>query len=227
MIYTSDYPIDKVVFKRAGSYFMPQMQFMSDSRTISFPHGLGYAPLAIGMFSDSSNFSTFWELGSAPQFFNSFFQSWGDRINVVAESDATNIYLSFINWDTSRNIYYRIVAYAPSTDVEHTTVVTPRDRLYLNTDYNYMKIHQEQIQTHNMGDFQDYTATLNHNLGYIPTAMVFTEFDGRIRRSGFENLIGVNPVSSQTTLTTTQTRVLLQSVAPTTVRVHYRVYRDD
>lgn len=227
-VLNTDYPVDKVGFRYQSSITVPQASSMADSVLVTIPHGLPYTPLCIGSFSEFSDFSVYYEIGNPPQFYFALFNSWGDRISVTYESDATNIYVYLINFDTTRTIYYRISGLVPSnaTSTPKLTSLSQKSLIF-NTDNNYMKIFYNQRTTYSVGMSGLLTATIPHELGYRPTALVFTEDeDGRVRLSGSENSVGITGMASTSYVTTTSLIVDLDTVF-TNVALHCRIYLDD
>lgn len=222
---TTDYPTDKVSYKTAGSTVVPTAVSMSDTVLVTIPHGLGYAPLCIGTFSEASDFSVYYEFGNSPYFYNSTFAYWGPRISVVVESDAINVYVYLINFDSSRTIYYRITGLVPSGVTSGVPLTTNRGSFQFNTDNNYLKVHLNSIHTGNYSGGAA-TVTIPHDLGYRPMAFVFSELSGRVRRSGAENAIGVTGVATTSYVDSVNLYVIVDSFA-SSVKLHYRVYLDD
>lgn len=224
---TTDYPIDMVVGRTNGSRAIPTASSMSDAILIQIPHGLGYAPLPIGTYSDQSDFSVYYKAGSSPKFFNTVVQQWWDQYLMAVETDAVNIRLFFINWVSTRTFYYRASLLAPS-DATVTPLVPSSDRqdTYINTDKNLMKIFDSKKVTYTIPSSGYLTITVPHNLGIIPKAMVWSEVDGVIRQGGNENAIGVTGIAATTTMDTANMYIFIDSFIYPTVTIHYRIYLD-
>ncbi|MBM4644794.1 hypothetical protein GS464_20250, partial [Rhodococcus hoagii] len=101
--YISDYPVDKVIWRNRGSQSIPHAVTITDTVEITIPHGLGFRPLVRGIYSED-NFSNYFEIGNDPWFFNSAFGMWGQRLSAQVYSDSTNVYLVFINFDSTRTL---------------------------------------------------------------------------------------------------------------------------
>lgn len=227
LLLTTDYPIDTVVGRISGSTFVPQATNMSESIFIDIPHGLGFAPLCIGTWSESSSFNTYYKFGSSPKFFNSNFQFWMDRIIANAESTPTHIRITMINWSSARNIYWRVSFLSP-TNATDTPIPSATDRqdFYLNTDLNLMKVLTADRVSVSIPGSGSTTLTIPHNLGRVPIAMSWSEVDNRVRSTGNENAIGVTGVDTALRADNTNVYIDVDSFVYPSVIIHYRVYLD-
>jgi hypothetical protein len=228
LILSSDYTIDKVIYKHQFSQSIPHAVSLSDSVFITIPHNLPFAPLMIGVFSDD-NFATSYEFGSGPYFYNTGAMLWSDRIAAVVESDSTNVYVTAINFDTTRTFYFRLIG-LPPTDLSGDPTVDSTDRasgLLFNTDDNYLKILDQNTITHVDDGSVGYTQlTVGHSLGYIPTGLVWSEFGGKIRQISAENYVGVAGVDNLAYFDQTNLYILTDPFSPMTIKFHYKIYLD-
>lgn len=227
-IVTSDYPIDKVVYKDAFAGAVPQAFSMSDAVLFTFPHGLPFKPLCIGTYSED-NFKTSYEFGNSPYYFNATFGQYGQRIGAVVESDATNVYVHAISFDAARTLYFRVVGLLPSNySVGASVNSTERaNGLLFNSDDNYLKIYlQGVIDINDSGAFGLTNYPVTHNLGYIPNALFFTEWGGVVRNLGSENFIGVSGIDAFAWLTTTDAVMSVDPYFAGNLKLHYKVYLD-
>ena len=227
LLLTTDYPIDTVVGRISGSTLVPQATNMSESIFIEIPHNLGFAPLCIGTWSESSSFNTYYKFGSSPKFFNSSFQFWMDRVLANVESTSTHIRLSMINWSSARNIYWR-VSFLPPADATNTPIPSAADRqdLYLNTDLNLMKVLTAERASVSIPGSGSTTLTIPHSLGRVPIAISWSEVDDRVRSTGNENAIGVTGVDTALRADNSNVYIDVNSFTYPSVIIHYRVYLD-
>lgn len=226
--FTSRYDVDKVIVKKSGSISVPQAATISDSVLVTIPHGLGYAPLCLGQFSESSDFSTAYEFGNPPYAYSATFAQWLPRIDGIVESDATNIYITLINFDTTRTLYYRTIGLIPSgvTSSPYMDVSDRNDTLF-NAQDNYLKIFMDSKVSNAFDGANDQTFSILHGLGYRPMVFVFSEEGGKIRRAGAENQAGVTGIFSRVTVDTANLVINADVTFATTLTYHYRIYLDN
>ena len=226
--YTTDYPIDKVIYRTSGSESIPHASFVAEAVTITIPHDLGFRPLCRAVWSEDG-FATYYEIGNDPWFFDATFGYWTQRIVTQITSDATNVYMTFLNWDTTRTLAYKIIGLAP-TDMPASDITPAQGdgSFRFNTDYNYLKILDQGVETVTLGSFGSSTdLTVGHLLGYRPLALTWTEFDGKTYQSGTENVMGVSSANSTTHVTDTSLVTSIESSGAASVDVHYRIYLDE
>lgn len=187
---TSDYPIDKIITIKSGSFSMPAST--SDYIHI-IPHGLDFMPLCNGNWALTPDFDIIYELsvGTFPS------TAPGYLFDTVANvyADATNIYIGAYNLTaTDRTLYYRVYGFEPAGS---NGVVAPiayeADDFVLNSDYNYPKLYG-----HGSGALPSTSATgaiitADHNLGYVPQAMGWTSGN---TWNGTETVTAAHPVGS-------------------------------
>lgn len=227
MLFSSDYPIDKVVYRTTQTVNVPSATFLNDNYLFTIPHGLGFRPLLSGVFSDD-NFSTYYEFGNPPYAYSTTFALWLERINIVAESDETNIYIRAINFDTTRDIKVKIVGLSPTDSATISAPISAGvDPFTFSTDYNYMKIYSQGIAEVSLISGALIT-DITHNLGYVPSFRVWSEYNGAAtKQSGFENLFGVSALDTESYADTTKLRITSNSGGGATAKLHYRIYLDD
>ena len=214
----TDYPIDKIIYLTSGSVTV------NFSREVTIAHNLGFAPLIFGIWSLNSDFSTSQEFDMMSSDLYSPNYKYVSRI----EADATNIYASFQNSEfTNVTFYYKIFAFEP-TDVAETIKPTSSDTLttnmLLDTDLNYLKLHDSGIKV-----VSSAPSTVTHNLGYLPTVMLWQEGGGAHANSIYpinQPTIYVHPnYSAYYPLTPSVTTTTINF--PRTGTYHYRIYKDD
>lgn len=214
----TDYPMDKIIYMTSGSAVVN----FSDEITIA--HGLGFAPLVFGIWSLNSDFSTSQEFDMMSSDLYS-----PDYMYVTGlEADATNIYASFQNSEFSDvTFYYRIYAFEPSDEanaIAPTSSNTLTTNLLVDTDLNYLKLHSSGIKV--VSSAPD---TVTHNLGYLPTVMIWKEGGGVHAGSIYpiyQPTIYVHAdyaIGYPLTPSVTDTTISF----PTTGTYHYRIYADE
>lgn len=228
LVFTSRYDVDKVILKKSGSISVPQAATMSDSVLVTIPHDLGYAPLCLGQFSETSDFSTSYEFGNPPYAYSATFAIWLPRIDAIVESDSTNVYVTLINFDTTRTLYYRLVGLIPSGITSSPAMPTAdRNNTLFNANDNYLKIFKDDSVSSVFDGTNPQTFTIFHGLGYRPMAFVFSQESGKIRRAGAENQAGVTPVDSRVYVDTSYLHIEANSSIATTLKYYYRIYLED
>lgn len=197
----TDYEIDKIVLFKSGTINAGQYD-------VRIPHGLPFAPLTFGVFAYSEDFS-----GPRPMPYQ--YITPENTIDVGLSSDATNLYLSYHNDSGSpAKIYYRVYAFEPSDS--HAKVPATSNfakDFILNTDYNYCKLKEKGVVDASS------SATIKHDLGYLPQVLVWNEQVGYINQvwNSMPYLGGAPNV-----------KVTKQAVIITDIpRAHYRIYYDE
>ncbi len=226
---TTDYPYDKVVFKRSGTISVPKASSIADAVTVTIPHGLPFTPLCVGSYSNDS-WATSFDFGSGSiQFVAAFNQFMNSPFGVV-ESDATNIYATFINFAATTTFAYRVTALQPISIPSNTSIAESPVTygLYMDSTENYLKIYdQGTISVNDSGSAGFDVRSVTHNLGYIPVVLIFSTWDGRTRLYGSEQAIGVSGVEAYSTLTTTTLNMYFDTYFAGLFTMHYRIYLDD
>lgn len=199
-IKNSDYPIDQIVLMKSGSVVL------SSGSEVSIAHGLPFTPLVLGSWSYDINFTTSYN-------FQLLLYAFADSITLSA--DSTNLKLS-ANFTSTGNktVYYRIFAFMPST---YTAKVSPPNistGWRLNSDLNYLKLFVEGKINASGG-----TQTINHNLGYQPTCILWIENVNGIFLHNMDDFETTN--GSQIARITNTQLIIYQGI------VHYRIYYDD
>ena len=224
-LFATDFPIDKVVYKREFSASVPKANSMADSQLYTFQHGLPFTPHCIGIYSDD-DFDTTYDFGNGPEFNDPTFNSWSMQFGAVVESDSTEVRVRAINWDTTRTFKFRIVGLAPNVTPSNSTdfKTTRVDDFLLNTDYNYLKIFDQGSRTISTNG----TQTISHGLGYPPSILAFSEYNGIVRRVSSENYVGIaGPTTRVSTTDSTLTLEVLDNFVSIPVTIHYRIYVDE
>lgn len=152
----TDYEMDKIVLFKSGSL----------TSTKDITHDLGYAPLAFGVWSTDSNFSSVNAIGKQDYSLGPP-GSYTPYLCMTCKSYSDKITLAATGNSGGTTLYYRLYAFEPS-DVAQNAPATSGDSntLIFNSDYNYSKLLATGVFTANN---QEYA----HNLGYIPQVMAW------------------------------------------------------
>lgn len=190
LLFSTDYPIDKVVYKHEFTGSVAKAANQGDSHTFTIAHGLPFTPHCIGTYSDDG-FTTSYDFGSGDIWYDPTFHQYGPRILATVTSDATSIYVEVLNFDTTRTFDFHVVGLVPQDIPDDVyPAATNTGDFNLNTDYNYMKILASGQQSSSANNI---TWVIPHNLGYVPTALVFTKGYGDVvYLGGAENAMGAN-----------------------------------
>lgn len=227
-LYSSDFPTDKVIWRSPGSQSIPHANNASGSVTITIAHGLGYRPLVRGVYSEN-NFTDYYEIGSAPFFF--FSGQWLPRINAAVSSDTTNVYLTFLNLDTTRTISWKLIGLLPSDAPATAKKITPKGdgKFYFNSDQNYLKLLYDVKIPATVPGWSDLLVSRTHSLGYHPRVMVWTEYGGKTYMSSTESTVGLVPITSifYTTTAGFTCKLMSNTSSSTSVNVHLKLYVDE
>lgn len=173
LLVDSDYPMPWIIYKKEYSFLVKKQQI--DFTQIHFPHGLPFAPLLVGQWSDNPNFNPAYDLsvdipGGASGGQNETFcsvSSDATNINIIAENNA----------DIDRTFYLRLMGFAPPDYTGEVTPVEYSSPFRYNSKYRYQKLYMAGRST---------TALIPHNLGYLPQAKVWIISDNTVRTASAE-----------------------------------------
>lgn len=227
-ILNSDYPPEKVVYKRSGTVSVNAHATHANAQMWTFPHGLGFAPLCRGAYKWNTSFEplTHWvELGTT------YYLSAAPMFLCAAYSDDTNVYLYIWNQSgASTTISYRIVGF---TDPAISASVEPLPSLggsmLFDTDKNYLKVVGSgavDIPINSSSTIH----TINHGLGYIPNCYAWvlspsTNYWGAVQT---ENFIGNTGFVSSLVVSSTQLKIdFFAFMTAGTARFVYRIFADE
>lgn len=223
MKFTSDYPIEKVMFLTSGSASVPNST-VDLTPGISIPHGLPFTPLPEIVWSNTSDFSIANVRGDSAYNSSAFTTGAGQLYAVSA--DATNVYITrYNNSGSTQTLYYRITCLAPSDASEESVVnftANSADKFVFNSDYNYMKLFKA-------GKLTSGSNTYAHGLGYIPRVRAWYGLSGSYSPDIFAQMIDTDPTggggqTSGVHITSTQIIWLNPS---TYDDIEYRIYLDE
>lgn len=201
MLLSSDYPLDKIIYMRSGSFSVPAGGGLGASDAIE--HILPFTPLIIGTWSTDSDFTT------SKECFVSGWEGVDPNLPYVSvKSDGTNVTITAFNPGGSAiTAYWRAYGFIPSdADLDAEATAALADQFQFNTDYNYTKLFKAGIA------LAAATTTIDHDFGYRPQVIAWLKTG-----SSFEQI----NVSGYIKVTTTQVII----TAPSN-DVHYRIYAD-
>jgi len=215
----SDYPFDKVVYLKTGSYTVPNNTI---GQTVTIPHGLPFTPLIGGNWALMPSFTVAYEYSTGPFPSSAAGYLFDTRANAYA--DATNVYVSTDNLNPSaKTVYYRIFGFQPSTsDADVPGIASQGDSFLFNTDFNYTKLY--------LSGFVDTPATTDlsvnvpiaHGLGYIPQVSAW------VSNATYIFPVGSSHSFASSTLASANGSHLNFTIKPfnDAQRAHYRIYLD-
>lgn len=156
--YSSDYPMDYIVYKREYSTTVAAYGYAYTR----IAHGLGFAPLLIGQWSTNANFSPSYDLGvEIPNF-----RSAQPEIANIVGADSTYIYFNLTNNRSSSVTFrYRLMGYANPSYTGEVNIYEDSSNFKFNSDNGYHKLYAAGSRSS--------AGTITHSLGYIPQARVW------------------------------------------------------
>lgn len=220
---SSDYPIDKVIYMTSGSVTISGYNY----NDVTIPHGLPFTPLTTDIYSLTPSFDTSYEYNSGPVQTDPLLSS-PFLYNTGSESDSTNITLRHTNNSPSSvTIYYRVYGFMPSTvNEEAAWTASVADNFVMNSDYNYTKLFDAGVTAYS--DIPDSIETINHNLGYRPQVMAWSEESSVVYSRNFTSLYpdgsndgGAIYIDENSIIFQRQFFLFNAS------RLHYRIYIDE
>lgn len=195
----TDYEMDKIIYFKEGTLDAGQYD-------IDYAHNLSFTPLIFGVCAFNSNFS---DARGVP--YQSLTTS--NSVQFTAAANSTNVRLSYINSSGSPSkIYYRLYGFEPSGSTATVPATsTAASQFILNTDYNYCKLFSKGTA--------GATATINHNLGYIPQVLAWRQ------ANGWTELI--NESDSGAAVIVTDQSLIFNFPSLGIDNLHYRIYYDE
>ena len=195
----TDYEMDKIIYFKEGTLNAGQYD-------IDSPHGLSFTPLIFGVCAFNSDFS---DARGVP--YQALTAS--NSVQFTAAANATNVRVSYINGSGSPSkIYYRLYGFEPSGSTATVPATsTAANQFILNTDYNYCKL----LSKGTAGP----TATVNHNLGYIPQVLVWRQANSWVEP--------VNESDYTSSVIVTNQSLIFNYPNLGIDNFHYRIYYDE
>lgn len=228
MILSSDYPMDKVVLLKSGSFTLPNNTI---GMTIASAHGLPFTPLCGGNWSLVSNFSFQYEYSVGPFPSSNPGKAFDQVANVFA--DGTNVYISADNVTGSTvTVYWRVYGFEPSSSTATIPAVISLGDVYaLNSDYNNPKLFLQGSASTPTTTSSEVFTYVDHNLGYIPQAMGWATYS---TWNGSAMVTAIHPIGSShsnaglITLIVGDLRVAFATPTYTSASTcYYRIYLDE
>lgn len=216
-LYTTDYPLDKIIYMKTGSFIVGAM----DTVDHSIAHGLPFTPLLDGTWSTDPSFSLSYDMDTgvpttAPEFIF-------DVVASTFASSTDSIVSAQNGTGSSVTVYYRIFGLEPSNsnlDVSFTSSVA--DNLVFNTDLNYTKLYKADIVTT--------TSVIDHGLGHRPQVNMWAEDptgSGSIRKINQNDSTTTSVGYFSTVVSTINVTITFSPFAPVGTKAHYRIYLDN
>lgn len=203
MVINSDFPLDKIIIMKSGSFTIPSF----GSHDASISHDLPFRPLPMGTWSLTSNFDTSYDIGAL---FNNFIQSGVESNNADIIIRTNNLTGSAVTF------YYRVFGFEPTTsNLSAPFTASLADSFIINTDYNYTKLFN--------ADFISVDRTVTHDLGYRPQVVTWVE--GTTGTITYKPYMEADSTVNNITAQITDTEVVFAFLS-TTLKLHYRIYLD-
>lgn len=160
---STDYPMPVICWEKSGSVSNISA-YAIKSTTVA--HGLPFTPLIIGIWSESSNFTPCYDISN-----NMGEASLNGNLTLNAiGANSTNVLVEAYNGASSKKtLYFKLWAFVPPDYVDEVPNIYDTTSFQLSTDYNYPKI----IQQGTVDIAKNTTATIPHELGYVPQAKVW------------------------------------------------------
>ena len=232
----TDFEMDKII------YFKEE-KLTSHYQSATIPHSLGFAPLIIGVWSETADFAV-------PHPFS--------PIDVVDPSNGTYpiktvtcyiteetieflCYFGSLNNPTDFTFYVRLYGFEPS-DVNKNVPKTSfnANTFVLNTDYNYLKLYEKGVKDIDISGQYPAAVTITHNLGYVPQALFWLDsiYGQNHELRQFDILTTVYQTTYNGTTTTIpkmgvecyDDRFVIKPSQPAyngQYKLHYRIYYDE
>lgn len=201
--------MDKIVLMLQGS-----ISITSGDLYKGFSHGLPFAPLIMGSWSLTPDFASSNEFTLMPYGSPSI-----DQLSLLATPSQVQFGGLFAD-GTTKTIYYRLYAFAPSDYSGDVVAPNVENGYRMDSRLNYMKLFAEGIAT-----FSGSTPVIvNHNLGYKPMVLVWTETHGDISKLTSDDFDSTNGQFCNVT----NTQIIMKSAGGFGYqKMHYRIYIDD
>ena len=172
---STDYPMPVICWEKSGSISNVSSYSLKDT---TITHGLPFRPLLIGIWADNSNFAPCYDIAN---YDGPALQDGNLTINSLG-SNETNVYIQVFNGTGSKKtFYYKLWAFVPPDYVDEVPNIYDTTSFQLSTDYNYPKI----IKQGTIDIAKNTTATIPHELGYVPQVKVWGPDIGSSSRTGY------------------------------------------
>ena len=215
-IINTDYPVDHVVY-------IKDVVVPFSSTGIEIEHGLGFAPLLMGLFT-TDDWNTSMPIDTPA--------SSGDNIGNL-QTEATQRVIRLINYGRlNRSVKARLFGLMPS-DV-NVDVVPPKIRysnFNFNTDFNYSKLIKADVFNTNWNSGEN--IVYHHGLDYIPEVEAWQEDNSGVVKKFFNiydpNGVNFSSMGSRIVYAkiTTQDFIIRTDGANQDItKIHYRIYGD-
>lgn len=224
---TSDYPMDKVILLKSGSFTLSA----SSPHLEVIPHDLDFTPLCSGNWSFVSDFSTQYEfaIGTFPSSNPGFL--FNQVANVFADTD--NVYVSMDNIQaTTFTIYYRVFGLQPSDDDSYIEPIsTLGDNFIINTGSNYSKVLLDGLIDLPATGASGQNVLISHTAGVTPQVtgwVTYNTYNG-VRMVQCVHPVGTSNGASQGVLILVGDIAIAFVIPPFTDahRAYYRIYLDE
>ena len=234
----TDFEMDKII------YFKEE-KLTSHWMTATIQHSLGFAPLIIGVWSETADFAVSHPF-SPTDVIDPATNTYKNKTVTCYITEETIEFICYygpVDNPTDFTFYVRLYGFEPS-DVNKNVPKTSfnANTFVLNTDYNYLKLYEKGVKLIDTSGQYPVAVTITHNLGYVPQALFWLEavYDNFHEMRQFDILTTVH----QTTYGGTTTTIPKMGVEcyddrfvikPTEspygsngqYKLHYRIYYDE
>ena len=215
-IINTDYPVDHVVY-------IKDLVVPFSSTGIEIEHGLGFAPLLMGLFS-TDDWNTSMPIDTPA--------SSGDNIGNL-QTETTQRVIRLINYGRlNRPVKARLFGLMPSN--VNIDVIPPKIRysnFNFNTDFNYSKLVKAGVFNANWNSGEN--IVYHHGLGYIPEVEAWQEDNSGVVKKFFNiydpNGVNFSSMGSRIVyakITTQDFIIRTDGSNQDITKIHYRIYGD-
>lgn len=208
----TDYEMDKIIYFKSGE--------LSVNSPVEFAHNLAFTPLLFGVCAFNSDYSD-----SRPiPYVEVFGGGVGYACTAIAYPNKIHLEYSNLNLDPPGKMYYRIFGFEPSDSRANTPITSKYAKQFIiNTDYNYCKLLKKGF----VDCSPNSTATVNHNLGYIPQAIIWQQDQsGSIVIPNRISMPQPDLPSALQAIDVTNNSIVVHNASGQN-RYHYRIYYDE
>ena len=167
----TDFEMDKII------YFKEE-KLTSHYQYATIPHSLGFAPLIIGVWSETADFAVPHPFSQEPIIdpVNNKYAIKMVRITAAETSIEFECYSGSVSNPTDFTFYVRLYGFEPSNVNKNVPKTSFNANTFvLNTDYNYLKLYEKGVKDIDISGQYPTAVTITHNLGYIPQALFWLD----------------------------------------------------
>lgn len=165
MLVNTHYKMPWIIWRTTYSLSVASGGYIADQ---TLAHGLGFTPLLLGQWSDTSDFSPSYDLAVTVP--GGLIGGQPETVCAVT-ADASMVHFEIVNNATRRRtFYFRLMAFAPPGHTGDVNPVAYESPFRFNSHYRYQQIYRQGQAS----------STVYHNLGYLPQARVWSISGSRV-----------------------------------------------